>query len=165
MKKMFMVVIIVTFLVSMGGNAWAIYTPTGNPVPSKVDIAEAERVMNGLKWDLSQASKGTIKLTIPKTSTKYGININRNSLRDDGVSAADGGNIYMGAGGTTLTVKISLNLRTIFNIYPKFGVRIFQYQTQQGFEAYTDNVFVTTAYFARILLSVLMPLVSISSHS
>lgn len=74
---MLVVVFIVTLLVSMGGNAWAIYTPPGNPVPSKGDIAEAERVMSGLKWDLSPASKGTIKLTIPDMNKNYWLMVDK----------------------------------------------------------------------------------------
>lgn len=126
MKKLLIGILVFMHLLSLTGPAWAIYTPPGKTMPSKADITEAERVINGLKWDLSQASKGTIKLTIPKTLTKYGIYIIKNSLREDGVSAADGGAVYNDHGGTILSIRISVKLRTVINI------DIFSYETGRG---------------------------------
>lgn len=77
MKKCLIASLVMMILLLLPGTAWAIYTPPGKPEPSQVDIAEAQRVINGLKWDLSQASKGIIKLTIPKMNKNYYITINR----------------------------------------------------------------------------------------
>lgn len=124
MKRMLLVILImVTLLASMIGPAWAIFTPSGKTPYTQADITEASRIINGLKWDLSQTSKGIVKLTVPKTLTKYGININRYSLLENGVSADDGGNVYLGVGGTTLTLTISVKLRT------GFSITVFSYET------------------------------------
>ncbi|MFZ3171542.1 MAG: S-layer homology domain-containing protein [Carboxydocellales bacterium] len=80
MKRILLILVILAAqFLSITGTAWAIYTPPGNPVPSKADIAEAERVMNGLKWDLSQASKGTIKLTIPDMNKNYCLKVEKDA--------------------------------------------------------------------------------------
>jgi hypothetical protein len=78
MKKTMMIVLLISLLFTMASPGWTtIYTPHGNPVPSKADIAEAERVINGLKWDLTQASKGTIKLTVPDMNKNYYVRVDK----------------------------------------------------------------------------------------
>lgn len=85
MKKCLIASLVMMILLLLPGTAWAIYTPPGKPEPSQVDIAEAQRVINGLKWDLSQASKGIIKLTIPKMNKNYFLTLNKDNGKYVGI--------------------------------------------------------------------------------
>ncbi len=106
MKKGLFTTLMIMVILLLPGTAWAIFTPPGNPVPSKADIAEAERVINGLKWDLTQASKGTIKVTIPKMQKNYFIVVNKDKGKYVGIGV-DWEQIYTNIGtdgeGKTLT--------------------------------------------------------------
>lgn len=79
MKKGLFTTLMIMVILLLPGTAWAIYTPPGKTPYSKEDIQEAERVINGLKWDLSQASKGTIKLIIPDMNKNYSITVDKDN--------------------------------------------------------------------------------------
>lgn len=105
MKKSLLISLVIMFLL-LPGSAWAIYTPPGKTPYSKADIAEAERVINGLKWDLTQASKGTMKLIIPDMNKNYYIDV----AKDNGPYVGIGvnwsyvfDNYYTNGKGKTLT--------------------------------------------------------------
>lgn len=87
MKKGLFATLMIMVILLVPGTAWAIFTPPGPTPYSKEDITEASRIINGLKWDISQASKGIIKLTIPNMNKNYWVMVDKDTGPYVGVEA------------------------------------------------------------------------------
>lgn len=82
MKRLICVVLALFFTLNCTSPAKGIYMPPSRVKPTQTDITVATNFFKNLKWDLSQASKGVVKLTLPKMDSKYIVGIGQASINE-----------------------------------------------------------------------------------
>lgn len=107
MKKLMVLIFSIILIFSSISQAFAIFTPPGDPVVSQEDIIYAEKAVGSIKWDWSMASKeNKITLTLPLVDNSHRWIINRDIGKYIGVWK-DWKEAYFGKGGEKIDIPLS----------------------------------------------------------
>ncbi len=113
MKRRLAMVSALVLVLLFSRTAAAIYFLPGEPPLTQADKTAAVTFFNNLKFDVSQAAKGTVRITLPKAGSSYSFWIITGCFDKDGAAIPlSGGNIYSGTGGTTISQNIVQNYMT-----------------------------------------------------
>lgn len=114
MKRFTVMILIMILVMTSAIPAHSIYMPPSRVKPTQEDIAVATKFFKDLKWDVSQASKGIMKITLPKMGSQYTVSIGLAAVNEQKITV-DGKQLYQGSGGTVLTANISTEYSTWFD--------------------------------------------------
>lgn len=115
MKKILSLVLSVLLLAMLSGQVLAVNFIDGDPPLTQHDKDVATAFIGGLKWDLTQGTKGIVSVTLPKlNANEYTVGIMDSRIDDDGATFK-GKEDYQGSGGKKIDIKlIDTNGRTRF---------------------------------------------------